>query len=157
MSARDDALLFEFLETARQRFAEGDKTALLAAMHQCLLLNKPVPEWLRLAFVEAYQEATGFNIRSWDEVFGKPVESGAHLKARREYAGLRYAVAMGVAMRAPSQKIEKGLFESIGAELGISGTKASEIYYDHGGKDLHDMLEPLVPWLKAQNRTSGKF
>ena len=145
MSARDDDLFFEYLEVARQKLGEGDKAALLAAMHQCLLLNKPLPEWLRLAFVEAYQAATGFNIRSWDEVFAPPVEKGAHLEAKKEQAELRYPVAFHVALRPRGQAIDKALFDAIGSALGISGTTASDVYYKHGGKELHEMIGPLLP------------
>ena len=94
----DDQFLTDYLEVARQKFEEGNKSVLLMAMHQCLVMNKPVPEWLRRAFIEAYQSATAFNIRSWDEAFGAP-NKGAHLRTRKGYAELRYGVAMGVALR----------------------------------------------------------
>jgi hypothetical protein len=147
----DDQFLAEYLDLARQKFEAGNKTIILMAMHQCLLMDKRVPEWLRLAFIEAYQSATAFNIRSWDEAFGPPQEKGTHLNTRKKYAELRYDIAMGVALRPPGKIIDKELFEAIGRDLSISGTTASEIYYDHGGKDLCEMLEPIVPWMKSKN------
>ena len=143
MSPRDDDHLFEYLEIARQKYAEGHKAVLLMAIHQCFLMRKPVPDWLRLSFIEAYQQATAFNIRSWDEVFAPPVKKGTQLEKRKKYADLRYPIAIRVASRGASQAIDKGLFDEIGRELNISGTTASDIYYKHGGKELLEMIEPL--------------
>ena len=49
----DDKYIAEFMEIARQKFEEGNNAVLLKAVHQCCLLKKPLPEWLRLAFIEA--------------------------------------------------------------------------------------------------------
>jgi hypothetical protein len=146
----DDYYLAEFLAIAKQRFEEGDKAAILMAMHQCLLLKKPVPEWLRDGFLKAFESAAAFKIRSCDEAFGPPQEKGAHLEARKQYSELRYAVAVSVALRTPERAISKELFDDIGADLEISGTTASDVYYKHGGKELHEMIEPVVPALKAR-------
>ena len=60
------------------------------------------------------------------------------------------AVAVSVALRTPERAISKELFDDIGADLEISGTTASDVYYKHGGKELHEMIEPVVPALKAR-------
>jgi hypothetical protein len=151
----DDRYIAEYLEIAKQKFGEGNPAIILMAMHECLLLDRPIPEWLRQAFIEAYQSATAFEIRSWDEAFGRPPAKGTHPKTRKQYAELRYPVALGVALRASDEKIDKGLFDKIGCELGISGTTASDIYYKHGGKDLHGMIAPLLPYL-WEKMNSGK-
>jgi hypothetical protein len=131
-----DKYIEEYLEIAKQKFEEGNKTVLLMAMHQCLLMKKPLPEWLRLAFIRAYQSATAFEIRSWDEAFGAPHPKGTHVEAKKQQAELRYPIALRVALRASGETVDKGLFEIIGSELGIGGTTASDIYYKHGGKKL---------------------
>jgi hypothetical protein len=152
--ADDDKYIAEYLETAKQKFDEGNKAVVLMAMHQCLLMKKPLPEWLRLEFIKAYESATAFKIRSWDEAFGEP-HKGAHLGPRKRYAKLRYDIALRVALRAPDENIDPGLFETIARELNIEGVKAttaSDIYYKHGGKELTESIEPLVPFLREQLR-----
>jgi hypothetical protein len=39
--------------------------------------------------------------------------------------------------------VDKGLFEKIGKELGISGTTVSEIYYDERSQALREMIHGL--------------
>jgi len=152
----DDCYLAEYLAIAKRKFEDGDKAALLKAMHQCLLLKKPMPEWLRVAFIEAFQSAIAFEIRNWDEAFGPPQEKGAHFESRKQRSELRYPIALRVALRAPGENIDKGLFEVIGKEHGISASTADDIYYKHGGKELSDMIEPLLPWLKSQKSNPEK-
>jgi hypothetical protein len=142
MSASHDDHLFECMEIARQKYEEGNKAVLLMAIHLCFLMKKPVPDWLRLSFIEAYQQATAFNIRSWDEVFAPPVKKRTQLEKRKKYVDLRYPIAIRVISRG-AKAIDKSLFDEIGRELNISGTTASDIYYKHGGKELLEMIEPL--------------
>ena len=145
-----DKYLADYLDIAKQKFEEGNKPVLLTAMHQCLILKKPPPEWLRLAFIDAYQSATAFEIRSWNEVFGPPHPKKARLDTRKQHADLRYPIAVRVALRASGENIDKGLFETIGSEFGISGSTASDIYYKGGGKELGESIEPILPWLKSR-------
>jgi hypothetical protein len=151
----NDKFIAECLATLKQKYDEGDRAAVLMAVYQCALMRKPPPEWLRTAFIEAYESATAFDIRSWDEAFGPAQEKGAHLDARKDYAKLRFPVALRVALRAPGEQIDPGLFEIIGFELGVGKTKVSDTYYKHGGKELHEMIEPLVPFLRDR-ANSGK-
>jgi hypothetical protein len=149
----DDKYIADYLETAKQEFEKGNKAALLQSVYQCCLLRKPLPEGLRLAFIEAYESAARFEARSWDEVFGKPQEEGAHLEARKLHAELRYDIALRVALRSPDEKIQPDLFDKIAEELNIEdvkGTTVSKIYYDRGGKELSEMLQPVSDFLKQQ-------
>jgi len=109
MSARDDIHLLEddvylakYLEIARQKFEEGNKAIILRAMNHWLEMKRPVPEWLRLAFIKVFQQATAFEIRSWDEVFGPAVEPGAHLGPRnfpwrylRKFSSCPHSISCG--------------------------------------------------------------
>jgi hypothetical protein len=81
----DDKYLDEFLKIARKKIQGGNKEVLLKAMHQCLIMKKPLPDWLRLEFLRAYQSAYPFEINSWDNIFGQPHPKGAHLEARRRH------------------------------------------------------------------------
>jgi hypothetical protein len=166
MSARDfdvekfiteDQHIAEYLEVAKQKFDEGNSAIILMAMHECLLLNRPIPEWLRTAFIRAYESAAAFDIKSWDEAFGSPQEENTQLKKRKKHAELRYPIALRVAQRASDEKIQPDLFDKIAEELNIEGVKGAtvrKIYYERGGKELHKMIEPLLPWLKRNSASS---
>jgi hypothetical protein len=144
----DDKYLAECLEILERKYKAGNNSAILLALHQCFIMGKAAPEWLRRAFIDAYEEVAAFGARSWDELFGLPVPKGAHLDARAAYAKLRYPVALRVALR--DGPIEPDLFDHIGAELGIARTTASDVYYKHGGEELAEAIEPLVPFLRRR-------
>ena len=84
----DDKYIAKYLEIARQKHEEGNKAIVLLAIHQCLIMKKPLPEWLRLAFIDAYQSATAFEIRSWDEAFGPPHPKRARTELTSRTANL---------------------------------------------------------------------
>ena len=147
--------LTECLAILKEKCEDGNKAAILKALHQCFLMNAPVPRWLSRAFVEAYEAAARFEIRSWDEAFGPAQEKGAHLAARKEYADLRFPVALRIVLRAPDERIEPDLFDKIGRELGISKNKATDAYYKFGGQQLAETLKPLTAFLRKR-RNSGK-
>jgi hypothetical protein len=150
----DEKYFSEILEILKQKSDAGNGTAILMAVYQCALMRKPLPEWLREAFIKAYELVTAFEVRSWDDAFGKPQfgtqKGGAHLNRRKEYAELRYVVAVRVALRTSKEKISPNLFAKIGRELGVSKNKASDAYYKFGGKQFAESIEPLVPFLRRR-------
>jgi hypothetical protein len=135
--------LAEVLEILKKRLEGGDKWALLYAIRQCLLLKRPLPEWLRLAFLSAYDSATGYEIKSWDDAFGRPHPKGSHLKKEKRNFELRQVIIQRVEALRSEMSVDKGLFEKIGKELGISGTTVSEIYYDERSQALREMIHGL--------------
>jgi hypothetical protein len=138
-----DKYLAEVLEILKKRLEGGDKWALLYAIRQCLLLKRPLPEWLRLAFLSAYDSATGYEIKSWDDAFGRPHPKGSHLKKEKRNFELRQVIIQRVEALRSEMSVDKGLFEKIGKELGISGTTVSEIYYDERSQALREMIHGL--------------
>jgi hypothetical protein len=61
----DDEYLAEILKILKRKFDGGHKAALLMAIRYCCWMRRPLPEWARLAFLQAYESATGFDIRSF--------------------------------------------------------------------------------------------
>ena len=113
------------------------KDSVLRDLYACFLTNKAVPKELSDAFVERYLRGRKGEIRSWDEVFGRPVAKGAHLPTERKRARLRWTIIERVkALKAGGKRIDKDLFEKVGKELKISGTTASDIYYDEQSRWL---------------------
>ena len=145
----NDRYLAEVLEILKERFDRGDKSALLYAVNFCVcLMKRPLPEWLRRAFLNAYEADARFEIRSWNEVFGPPVPRSTHLKTEKRNAELRPLIIERVAALSREQPIDKGLFEKIARELRIKGVKVkatavSEIYYDERGRQLREMMQSL--------------
>jgi hypothetical protein len=83
----DDEYLAETLKILKQKLDGGHKAALLMAIRYCCWMRRPLPEWARLAFLQAYDSATGFDIKSWDEVFGRPHPKRHASEKRKEVFG----------------------------------------------------------------------
>jgi hypothetical protein len=130
------AKVLEILETGLEG---GNKSALLYAMYHCLLMKRPIPEWLRHAFLHAYEAHARFEIRSWDEVFGPPVPGGTHLEREKRKAELRPLVLKRV--RELDLPIDRGLFEKIGEELNVPGSTIDDLYYDERSRELRELYE----------------
>ena len=140
--AETDKYLAEILDILKERFEAGDKSALLYAIYHCLLMKRPLPEWWRLKFLHAYEAHARFEIRSWDQVFGRPVPKGTHLETEKRNAELRPLVIERVEALRAERPIDKGLFEKIGRELNppLKGTTVSEIYYDERTRELYETI-----------------
>ena len=58
----NDRHLAEVLKILKERLDRGDKSALLHAIYFCgCLMNRPLPEWLRFAFWQAYEAQARFD------------------------------------------------------------------------------------------------
>jgi hypothetical protein len=132
-----DEYLAEILEILKQKFEGGDKSALLYAVYHCLLMKRPLPEWLRLAFLHAYEAHARFEIRTWDEVFGPPVPKSTQLEKEK----LRRLIINRVWELRAKRPIDRGLFEQIGEQLDMSGSTIDSIYYDERSRSLREIYE----------------
>jgi hypothetical protein len=124
-----------FEKMLRRAFEAGDKSVLLNTIYQCLESGRPVPEWARLAFLDAWEAALRYEIKSWDQVFDRPVPRGTHLKTKRRNEALLPEIVRRVEARVAEKKpIDKGFFEKVARDLKIKGIKGgttiSNIYYD---------------------------
>ncbi len=123
---------FEF-DSARayNAYVAGDKGRLLWFLNFCLVYRRPIPDWVREKFCAAYLKGAKVKVRSWDEVFGRPLKKGKQLKAerrKREIAEKIWHRVMELHHKA-NMPIGKELFETVGEKLGIGGTLVSDIYY----------------------------
>src|SRR5262245_4449646 len=132
MISKADKNVAEYYEkNLKSSFEGGDKSKLLWTIYACLVSRRPIPEWVRVAFLNAYEAAEGFEIRSWDEVFGRPVPKGAHLKPNKRETELRLIIVEQVEALAAKQKVNDELFKEVGKEWGIGTTRVKEIYYSN--------------------------
>src|SRR4029079_17474003 len=65
-------------------FKKGDKAALLRALNMCLAVKMEVPEWACMAFLDAFHS----HPKTWDDVFGRPLQKGAQPAKLRKYKSL---------------------------------------------------------------------
>ena len=60
------------------------KDSILQDLYACFLTNKAIPKELSDAFVERYLKGRRGEVRSWDEVFGKPTRYGTGKNIKRQ-------------------------------------------------------------------------
>jgi hypothetical protein len=135
-----DKYLAEVLEILKEIFDGGGKWALLNAIYYCCLLKRPVPEWLQSAFIDAYESATGHEIKSWNDAFGRPHPKGTQLE-KEKLRRLVIARVWTLKTENPETAIDRGMFEQIGEELGIPGSTIDGLYYDGRSRGLRESYE----------------
>jgi hypothetical protein len=136
----------EYFEIMLKRdFEAGNKSTLLYAIYACLEMKRPIPEWLRAAFVNAYEAAERFQIRSWDEVFDRAAPKGLHLEAERKDEKLRWKIIARVRELKAVRAIDNLLFEDIGRELDppLKASRVQDLYYDRRGKEIRAVFDSL--------------
>jgi hypothetical protein len=139
-----DEHLAEVLKILKERYDNGDKTTLLSAMHHCALMRKLWPEWLRLAFLRAYETATAYDIKSWDEAFGLPHPKGTHHDKEKKHRELAFLIWECVQrLKSKGHATDKALFELVGKELGIKPGITEAIYYKKQNQELYALLDTL--------------
>jgi hypothetical protein len=96
-------------------------------MKYCLEFRRPIPEWARDAFLEAYYILP----KSWDDVFGPPIPKGANLAVARRRSKIGCQLYLEVKRsNAEGTPIDDGLFETVGKQFNVSGATAKRMYYD---------------------------
>jgi hypothetical protein len=126
MTEQDD-----FLEECRERYEGGDKAMLPYSLNHCMMNNLPIPPWLATAFAQACHKVHMHEVKSWDDVFGRPLKKGKRLAT--EHRNMKIAGPLFNTIRGRHEAgaaINKELFNEVGAEFGVSGTVASELYYE---------------------------
>jgi len=142
-----DQHLAEVLEILKEIFEGGGKWALLYAIYHCCLVKRPLPEWLQFAFLDAYESAKGFKVKSWDDAFDRLHPKGTHVDKEKRHFELRYVITQRVEkLRSEKKPVDNELFDEIGKELGIGGhTTVSKIYYEEHGrlKEITDRFNEI--------------
>jgi hypothetical protein len=114
-----------------ERYQAGDKEALTRCLNQCMTFNSPVPEWAAKAFCEAYHKIRTYHVKSWDDVLGRPLKKGKRLARERRKVEIWSPLFREIVKRRRAgDAINKKLFSEVGAKFGVSGTVASDIYYE---------------------------
>lgn len=139
-----------YLEAGRERYEAGDKSQLLHCLDFCLRSDPPVPvpPWLREAFHDAYHAGASYQIKSWDEVFGRPLKKGGQLASeRRKYLA---KAELFETIYLSGKPLDDSLFALVGKKFGFSSTVAKELYYQALGEMRAAGL------INPKKKTSGK-
>jgi hypothetical protein len=124
---------------AKRSFERGNKGVLLNTLCQCCLEKRPLPEWVREAFIDVHNSVMEYKIESWDDVFGPMHPKGTHVGKERRELEIGYRVVGRVVELRRKRRVDKDLYKEIGMELKIgSGTKVHKIYSKY-----RDRLEAL--------------
>jgi hypothetical protein len=128
-----------YAQTAEENYRRGDNTLLLPLLLEYLTHREAIPEWLRWALMLAIARGVMGGLDRWDEVFGPPVQTEDLRPARgktRAAVGHERLLEQRIydrieQLKAQGEKVERGLFEQVAAELGIGRARAEKIYYDN--------------------------
>jgi hypothetical protein len=79
-----DAYASRRLERGRLRYEQGHKSELLYWLNWCLINDVQVPQWVKEGLNKAWIAAVSYRIKSWDQVFDRPVPKGTWLATKRQ-------------------------------------------------------------------------
>ncbi len=115
----------------RAAVERGEPGALLRCISHYFSLRRPVPQWAQDLLNDAVLKADCYEIKSWDEIFGRPIKKGKQqAAARREQSIAEHLFYLITEHHHEGGvPISKGIFETVGKSFGISGTTAERIYY----------------------------
>jgi hypothetical protein len=110
----------------------GNGFDILACVRTCGTHGLVMPLWLVYAFNRKYDAVLNLNAMSWSDPlsFGKPYPKGSTQAAMRKRRCKAIAVWNEVVVRVKNgEKIDAGLFESVGKPLALGKTLTEEYYY----------------------------
>ena len=120
------------LDILEQRYANGNRFALLHAINICAKYYLVIPEWARDAFIEGFSAVGSFRTNSWDDAFGRPYPKRMRMsmaRRRRDLLPKVYNRVRQILDAAPGTPVSEALFEQVGDEFGIGKTLCSQLYY----------------------------
>ena len=97
------------------------KDSVLRDLYACFLTNKTVPKDLSDAFVERYLRGRNGEVRSWDEVFGKPTRYGTGENIKRKIKQGQLVADEVDRLKAQGTSLNEEEFEAIGSRTAVGG------------------------------------
>lgn len=108
------------------------KDSVLRDLYACFLTNKAVPKDLSDAFVERYLRGRKGEIRSWDEVFGKPARYGTGENIKRRIEQGQLVTDEVDRLKARGESLNEEEFEAIGRRTAVGGkSKVKALLHEH--------------------------
>jgi hypothetical protein len=137
----DDLTFAEHEQSALEALERGDQCALLYFMRFCFDQGRDVPAWAKERFSSAVERALDYEIKSWSEVFGAPLEKGGQLPPKQRSLRLGEVWKLVNERRRAGEPLNKDLYEAVGRELGIGGATVVEEMYGEVSKEFRDQRE----------------
>ena len=124
------------LRVLKEKFEQGDAHALMLALRICANHDLVMPAWVSRAYIAKFDTVNLYRAKSWDEVFGRPIPKGRHLRALRNDLDMPWKIYFRIqkilreekSSRAPA-KMDNALFSRVGKEVGINRSDAQRYYY----------------------------
>ena len=115
----------------RPKFEAGERHHLLDMIYFSFALNKPIPEWAKTAFIEAYERVRQYEVSTLDEAFHQPLKKGEHLSRKRE-SNKRSQIfdRVNEIRETEGAAVDESLFARVGREFNIGKTKCAGLYYE---------------------------
>jgi hypothetical protein len=135
----EDDFSTRFLKKGRELYEQGDKAELLYCLHFCIINQVAIPPWLRTAFSDARYASIAYKIKSWDEVFGKPLKKGKRLATERRKMEIIGLLNKRIRDRHEAGEPLETLFREVGKDFGVGSTVAKELYYEMENDLAHTM------------------
>ena len=108
------------------------KDSVLHDLYACFLTNKAVPKELSDAFVERYLRGYHGEVRSWDEVFGRPQRYGTGKKIKRKIEQGHLVAEEVDCLKAQEKSLNEEEFEAIGRRTAVGGkSKVKALLREH--------------------------
>jgi FtsZ-binding cell division protein ZapB len=108
------------------------KDSVLRDLYACFLANKAVPKELSDAFAERYLRGRNGEVRSWDEVFGKPTRYGTGENTKRQIEQGKLIADEVDRLKAQGKSLNEEEFEAIGRRTAVGGkSKVKALLHEH--------------------------
>jgi hypothetical protein len=126
-----DAEFQKEIKNCEPRFRRGSKHALFHALFVCIVYCRPLPAWVSKELWLAYCRLRDGQLRSWEDVFGKPF-LGKRRKGilTRRKAPFVYAEVCELHEK-EGRALDDFLFEDVGKTFRIGTTTAKNLYYEY--------------------------
>ena len=128
----------EYSRVSKSEYEAGDKSALMRMIIFSALNKSPIPEWAAAVLDGAAGFAAWGELKSWDDVFGKP--SRRRRSVIEKWQRRQEVWAKVVTLSERGRKIDDDLFDEIGRELAIGGKTEVKRLYSSVRDELRDAL-----------------
>jgi hypothetical protein len=117
-------LMSEVYESA---FKDGDKAALMQAVHKWLAAGRLPPAWATTALCEAIRRVQRYEAADWNEALGKPHHQKKITALRRE-RDMRWEILKRVTQLRRQRPKPPDIFSQVAAEMHISRATCKRFY-----------------------------
>ncbi len=137
-SAKSDLFANVAASDFESQFRSGNPGILMLVIAAAIHRGEPAPKWAADAFVEKVISARGYNVKSWDDLFGAPHPPGYRPDAHRKYRHKSPMIVVAVRhFRNEGCSLEEALEHA--ARLNNVSASTARDYYYRFKRELEDL------------------